>query len=271
MEYLRGWRALRNDPEWIGKLTVASVIVLSGMCIPVVGQIVLIGWTSLMLRRAVSGQDSPLPRLDFDFDYLIKLINVGFKGFLSRLLWVMPLMVYVFASMCCMYIAAIAASASAVAGAASGSEVGAGVGGLGGICAMLAFCIIYPVGLFGLQMPMHVAMLRAELTDDINAGMRFREVMHMTKLMWKEIATGMLVLALLGMVAGLVGVFTLYLGLFPAIVVMNIISTYWHAELYKAYLQKGGEPLPVGPLTIEGGDVPNVGAPPGGNYPPQQF
>ena len=75
MEYLRGWRAMRQDPQWTNKVLIASVLALSAMCIPVFGQLVLTGWAALMLRRAVSGQDSPLPRMDFDFDYFMKLLN----------------------------------------------------------------------------------------------------------------------------------------------------------------------------------------------------
>ena len=105
MEYLRGWRAMRQDPEWLKKIGVGALVTLSGMCIPIVGQIVLVGWTSLILRRAVSGVDAPLPRLDLDFDYLSKLLNVGFKGFLARLLWSLPVVVLVMGSFCCIYIA----------------------------------------------------------------------------------------------------------------------------------------------------------------------
>src|SRR5690606_17782082 len=117
--------------------------------------------------------------------------------------------------------------------------------------------------------PMQIAVLRAELADDVNAAMRFKEVMSMTRMLLKELIVGYFVMTAVGMVGGLFGLITLYIGLFPAIIVLNVIGTYYHAELYKAYLEKGGQPLPVGPLDVEGGDMAQpVPQHPGGYQPP---
>lgn len=251
MEYLRGWRAMRQDPEWTRKVLVGTVIVLSGMCIPVVGQIALVGWTSLMLRRAVSGVDAPLPRLDLDFDYLSKLLNIGFKGFLARLLWSLPMMLVAMIGGCCMY-AGFGAAMFGVAGAAStAGEAGGAIGGLGMMCVMFGGFALYFVTLVLIGFPMQIAILRAEIADDVNAAMRFKEVMAMTRMLFKEMLVGYFVMMLVGMIGAFFGLITLYIGLFPVIVVLTVIQTYYHAELYKAYLQKGGQPLPVGPLDVE--------------------
>jgi len=119
------------------------------------------------------------------------------------------------------------------------------------------------------NMVMQVAVMRAELTDDLNAAMRFGEVLQMTKLIAKELFLGMLVLQLLGFVLVFVTVCTLYLGLFPSIVVMQVVVTYMRAEFYRRYLEKGGQPLPIGPLAVEHGDSPTVG--PGAHPTPAQF
>ena len=63
---------------------------------------------------------------------------------------------------------------SFASGAATGSEVGAGIGGLGGMCIMVGFFVLYPICLFALQMPLHVAVIRSEITDDVNQAMRFK-------------------------------------------------------------------------------------------------
>lgn len=267
MEYPRGWRAMREDPQWMGKVGVGTLIVLSGMCIPVVGQIALVGFTTLILRRAVSGLDSPMPRLDLDFDYLSKLLNVGFKGFLARLLWSLPMIVIAMGSFCCMYIAMGGAAVIGAAGASSGSDIGAGLGGLGMVCVMLGAFTLYFVTIFAIALPMQIAIMRAELADDVNAAMRFKEVMTMTRMLLKELIVGHLVMSLVGMVVAFFGIITLYLLLFPGIVVITVIQTYYHAELYKAYLQKGGQPLPIGPLDVEGGELAQPRQAPGG-YPP---
>lgn len=279
MQYMRGWGAMTSDPEWKGKVFNASLMILCGMCIPLVGPIVLrmvlLGWGSLMLRRAVSGQDSPLPRLDWDMDYLGKLLNGGFKSWLAALVWSMPLTFVMIGSVCCMYVAFFGAAASLAGGAASGSDVGAGLGGIAGMCMMIGFLTIYPIVLFLFQMPIHVALLRAKITDDINTAIRPKDVLDMTKLLFWELLKGQFVFGLLGMVAVMFGLITLYVGLFPAVVVLQILHMYWYAELYKRYLEKGGVPLPIGPLTVEGEDAiaQHPGGPPPGQWgpPPQTF
>ena len=276
MQYLRGWTALRNDPNWVRVLTMGSALILCGFFVPIVGplllQLVLTGWTTLILRRAVSGQDSPLPRLDFDFSYLGKLVEEGVKGWLAALLWRMPMTFVMFASICCMYVGmGVMVSGGMAAGGAAGGEAGAGLGGLAAMCGIFAMMFVY-IGLIQImQMPVHMAYIRAEITGDLNQAMRFKDVMDMTKLMFKELFFGQIVMTFISFGLVLGGELMCFIGLFPAMVVLNLIMTFWHAELYRVYLEKGGEPLPIGPLTVEGGDVPQVGSPPDGWNNPQQF
>ena len=271
MHYLRGWTALRNDPQWTSKVLWATLLLLSSMCIPVIGQITLIGWNALMLRRAVSGQDSPLPRMEFDTDYLMKLLNAGFKGFLASLLWSLPFIAIIMCSYCCMYLGIFGMLGGVAAGAEAGGEAGAGIGLVLGI---VIFCVAFLfmfVLIIVANMVMQVAVMRAELTDDVNAALRFGEVMNMTKMLAKELFVGMLVMQLVGMCVGFVGVLSLYLLLFPGVIIMQVIVTYFRAELYRVYLEKGGQPLPIGPLAVEGGDPPQVGPHQQAYTPPAQF
>jgi hypothetical protein len=247
MEYLRGWRALRQDPQWMGKVGIGSLLTLS---IPVVGQMVLMGWNSVALRRAISGQDSPLPRLEFDFDYLTKLLGVGFKPFLAQMLWSMPIVGVLFVGYCCM--------AGAVMGAAA---AGSDAGGILGLLLSLASGLVMIGGMFLMGMVLQVGVLRAEVADDIGESLKLKEVLGMTRLLFTELLVGSFVLGLLTMVGGMFAGFTLYLALFPVLVVLGVINTYYRAELYRVYLEKGGEPLPVGPLTVERGDAALVQAP----------
>ncbi len=268
MQYLRGWTAFRNDPQGTPKLLWAS---LSGMCIPIVGQLILRGWTSLMLRRAVSGQDAPLPRMEFDIDYLMKLLPLGFKPFLAQVLWSIPFVAILMGSYCCMYLGLIGIIGGAAAGAEAGGEAGAGIGLVLGAALMIAGFVFVIVLVTVASMVMQIAVMRAELTDDLNAALRFGDVMNMTKMLKKELFISMLVLQLLGFGLVFVTIFTLYLGLFPGVVMLQIIVTYMRAELYRVYLEKGGQPLPIGPLAVEGGDPPTVGGNQNAYVVPAQF
>ena len=265
MQYLRGWTALRNDPEWVGKVGWASLIVLTGMCIPVVGQIALLGWNALMLRRAACGQDSPLPRLEMDLNYLMKLVETGFKSFLAGLLWSIPLIAAIMVGYCCMYAGVVAMFGAAAAGASAGGEAGAGIGAIFGVVVMIVCFFLLFAFIMVANMVTQVAVLRAELSDDVGAALRFGEVMKMTKMLAKELIVGMIVLQLVALVGVFIGLISLYLLLFPVVVILQIITTYFRAELYRVYLEKGVQPLPIGPLAVEGGDPPVVG-PHAGTY-----
>jgi len=268
MQYLRGWTALRNDPDWTGKVGWGCLLLLSGMCIPVLGQLVLRGWLAIALRRAVSGQDAPLPRLEWDTDYLGKLIGPGFKGLIAQMLWSAPIVAVVFGCYFCMGAGWMGVIGAAGVGGAAGEEAGALVGGgLALILYVLVLVLMFAVLMFS-SMLLTVAVTRAEIADDLNAAMRFGEVMQMTKMLAKELIIGMFVMSMVNFLVVFFGIITLYLGLFPGIVIFSVIATYYRAELYRVYLEKGGQPLPVGPLGVEGSDPPRVGQPQYGH--PQQ-
>jgi hypothetical protein len=251
MQYLRGWRALRRDPEWVKKIAIASFILFIGAFIPILGQVVLAGWSALALRRAVSGQDAPLPRLDLDFNYLGKLLSTGFKGFLAQLLWSLPLVAVLAMGLCCFYAGMVALALGVNGAGGSDESIGIVLACVVGVC-----ILVMPFVIVVLSAPVHVANMRAELTDDISSAMRFKDVLEMTKLLMKELVIGQFVLMALGIAAVVFGVLTLYIGMFPAAAVLQVIHTYWLAEVYSRYLAKGGQPLPIGPLDVEGGNYP---------------
>lgn len=272
MQYLRGWRALRQDPDGTNKVMWACLIFMTMFCVPLLGQIVLMGWTGLMIRRAVSGQDAPLPRLDFDFDYLTKLLTPGFKPFLARMLWSMPIVVIVMIFYVCMFGGMFIMAGGVAAGAEAGGGAGAGVGAVIGVLVMGGGWLVFMALIVLMNMVMMVVSLRVHITDDLSSAFKVGPVFKMTRmLMWELIGGGFVMYFLwLGIVVA--SMFTLYLMLPPGAVVMMIIMTYWQAELYRRYLEKGGEPLPIGPLAVEGGDVPHVGGQgPSAWTPPAQF
>ena len=171
----------------------------------------------------------------------------------------------------------------AMAGQEAGGDDGAAAAGIVSALLMGVMFLVIMIGGFVLGLIMQVGILRAEISDDINVSLRFKETIAMTRMLTKELIIGGIVMYLLAMATMFFGVLTLYLGLIPGFVVYGIISTYYRAELYKVYLQKGGQPLPMGSLNVEGGDpalvhphgAPAHGQQPGafgqpGQQPPQQ-
>jgi len=247
MEYLRGLRVMREDESWTGKIGVACLLMLSSMVIPILGQVAFQGWRALVVRRAVAGVDTPLPRLDLNFDYLGKLLGPGFKSFIARMVWSFPAAMIMVVLMFCVY---FGIGVAAVGGAAATSDHG-GSGGLIAACCMSSgMLLVIPLGIL-LQLPAMVAGLRAEISDDLQAAFDVRAVFDMTRAMIRELLTGQLVLALLSIPMVLIGILTCGLGIFPVAVVMSTVHAYFTADIYKLWLTRGGAPLTVGPMDLE--------------------
>ncbi len=236
MDYFRGYRTFRQDPAWTSKMFVGIALALSSVIIPIIPQVALQGWAALVLRRSVHGIDTPLPRLDFDFDYLGKLLGPGFKGFIVRMIWTLPVTFLAFGAGLCLYIGGIVA---AIGGAKAGGEGGALAVVL---CIGVAVLLLVPVFVL-LTLPATVASLRAELMDDLNEGLKFGEILAMTKLVFKELFLGSLLLSMTQMALGIVGLMLCYLPAFGVMWLGVYAHAMFQAELYRAYLAKGGTPF----------------------------
>lgn len=246
MDYLKGYRVAREDPEWTNKLLIGSLIFMSTMVIPLVGQLALMGWQALIMRRAVHGQDTPLPRLEFDMDYLGKLVGLGFKGLIARFLWTLPVIVLVFGIVMCMYLGFVVMFVGGVAAAAeTDNSALAGLGPLGAMCCMAG-------GYFGVivlsilaAIPASVASMRAELCDDLAPAMKFGEVLDFTKQNFGVLFKGTMILSFVGMALAFVGMLFCFVGIFPAAVLGLIAHGHFLAQVYQQHVQNGGAGLPL--------------------------
>ncbi len=248
MEYMRGWRALRQDPDWKRKIGVGSLLFFSSAFIPLAGQLALLGWLTLAARRAVQGNDTPLPDLRFDFDYLGKLLGIGLKPWVARVVWTMPAVFVMIVLITCMGVVG-----GVVAGATA--RDGGGPGIVMPILMLAAYALAFGVMFFA-QLFANVAGMRAMLMGEIGPAIRPGEVLRTTRLLAKELIVGHIVLGFISFGFILVGMLACYFGIFPAACVLSVIGAYYNAELYRAYLAKGGQPLPIAEL-----DVPQPNAP----------
>jgi hypothetical protein len=132
--------------------------------------------------------------------------------------------------------------------------------------------LVFIALIIAMNFVMMIVSLRVNLTDDLASSFKIGEVLKMTRMLLWELVAGSFVMYFIWLGITFVSAFTLFLLLPPGAVAMMIIMTYWHAELYRRYLEKGGEPLPIGPLAVEGGDLPVVGGQgPSAWTPPAQF
>lgn len=244
MDYLKGYRVARQDPDWLSKVGIGAVILFTSAFIPIIGQIVLVGWQTLIMRKAVRGIDGPLPRLQFDFDYLGKLLGIGFKGFIVRMLWSMPIMILTFVVGICGYFGMIAV-------VVGGSQAGGEVGGLAGMCCMGGGFMAFFVLILLAAIPANVAAMRAELSDDINQGLKFKETLDFTKRNFGVLLKGTLLLGIVGTLLAFVGLLACYVGAFIVAMLGMVAHAHFFAQVYLEDVARGGESLPIGPDDLD--------------------
>ncbi len=76
-----------KDPRWIQKLSIAALISL----IPVVGQVIVQGWSFRIARSVISGEEQQFPELDLAEDFLS-----GLKGWGISLVYSLPAILFAF-------------------------------------------------------------------------------------------------------------------------------------------------------------------------------
>lgn len=260
MDYFRGFTIFRDDPEWSNKLLVGAVLALTTLLIPIIGQLVIMGWATLLLRQAVRGQPLPMPPLRFDVEQWIKLLGIGFKPFAVAFVWSLPAMLL----SCIIFGCGYGISIAAVTAAGSGAEAGP----FAGLCLAASGLLALPVAiLFGL--PAAAAGLRTALTDDFSHGLQFGAVIEMCKATLRELLVGAILLTLVAALLSIV-----LCGVGGLILATPIAAAYalFLAQIYERWLQVGGEALPVAPHDLEGGGT-GAGTPGGGGFgsqlPPQ--
>lgn len=251
MRYLRGFEALRNDPQVGNKLLIASLLMFIQGFIPLVPGIVVVGWLAVAVRRAAQGQHSPMPPLSFDMELLGKLLGYGFKPFLAGVFWALPLVV-VFSAL---YVTSIAVAMAGV-GIVDGDPDTAPVIVLG---VVVVLSLVGLAAMLLLSMPMQIAVLRVELTENLNEALAFGPILSMTRMLSRELLVGIMLLQITSIFLFFAGMLLFCVGMYPAQVLAYALWHYYRAELYDRYLEKGGEPLPI--ATVDLGVEPQPAAP----------
>lgn len=157
MDFALAFGYIFKDTDWLKKIALIAVISI----IPIIGQLVLLGWGLEITRRVIRHDPVPLPDVDFGRD-----LAMGFKAFVVALVYALPMIVV------SIPYSLIMASVS------NGSSDGAGVA-----AAVLGLCFTLFAMLYGIVMalvyPAAMGLLASEGT--INAGLRFKDVFGLVK------------------------------------------------------------------------------------------
>lgn len=224
-----------KSPKWMMNTLLAGVCVF----IPFVGQIVVKGW----MITGFWGRDDERPETfpDFDFNNFGKYLERGLWPFLVTL--VSSLVITVAA---CVIIVPISMIISLIGSQDHGSASGCAAALL--FIVLMVFYLVLVVGMMAILTPLTI---RASITQDFGQAFNFVFIKRFIALAWKEMIIASLFLLVVGLACSAIGLIALCIGVYFAMVPAYFCWVHLQKQLYRLYLSRGGEPVPVSPKLHE--------------------
>ncbi|MHB8133243.1 MAG: DUF4013 domain-containing protein [Anaerolineaceae bacterium] len=146
-----------QDPDWFKKIIIPGLI---GVLIPIIGQLVLLGWGLKVTLNIIRNNPNPLPEMDFGDD-----LSRGFKAGVVSFVYSIPMIIF--------YVPIIILSAAA----ANGDD------NMAVIVAIASTCFGLLMMLYGIAMAyiLPAAYARTVVEDSIGAGLSIKEVFALIK------------------------------------------------------------------------------------------
>jgi len=218
-----------KSPKWMMNTLLAGVCVF----IPVVGQMVIKGW----LITGFWGRDDERPETFPDFDFN------NFGKYLERGLW--PFLVTLVASLvismaACVIIVPVTMILTVLSSHDHGSASGCAAALL--FIILMIFYVVLVVGTMALVTPLTI---RASITQDFGQSFNFAFIKRFIALTWTEIIIASLFLFAASLVLMAIGAIIFCIGAYFATVPTYFCWVHLQKQLYRLYLSRGGEPVPV--------------------------
>lgn len=156
MRFADAFTYVFEDPDWLKKLIIPGLI---GLLIPIVGQLVLLGWCLHVTANVIRNSPNPLPGIDFGGD-----LARGFKAFVVGLVYNIPTIIF--------YVPILIVSGLA------GSD-----DSLITVLAIVSTCFGLLMLLYGIVMAflLPAAYARVAVSDSLGDGLAFGKVFGLVK------------------------------------------------------------------------------------------
>jgi hypothetical protein len=225
---LEAVRFVFEDPEWKQNMMMGTVLML----IPIVGPIVFGGFMCEMHQRLVRRHPRPMPKFDFgDFTHYL---SRGLMPFLVNFLMMLPLMIIVYGMIFGIVFGAMAADAAAHEPLIT---IAVAVGG--GLISMVIW--------FSMAAILNAGMTRAELTEDFGRSMSLGPLFDYTRSTFTRFVFKTIVFSFIGIGIVILGMLACYIGLYPAIYVLQVAGMHMRWQLYDDHVGRGGDPIELKP------------------------
>lgn len=233
-------RFVFDNPNWKNDLLLAIVLSL----IPIVGPLAFAGWLVELHQRLVRRHPAPFPKLEFGD--LMYWVNRGLAPFLVGLVVGLPAFFLAY------IVGAVGMGVTVALGAATGEPLVMALAGI--VMALFWAAFLLALG------PLYNSLqTRAELTGTFEGAFRMGDVLSYAKATaWRVLVKNLV----FGLVAGALiigGMVACYVGMFPAMIVVQIAAVHLRWQLYEQHRERGGEPIPLqDPQAVpaEGGAAP---------------
>jgi len=240
MEYMRAVQYIFESSKWVTNLLWGSLCIISTIVIPIVGQLVLIGYQfEIVERLAIASEKTGYP--DFDIN--------RFKEYLLRGLWVfLVMLVLMLVIMPIMFVLLLVVGGvvGGIGAATNGDQEAMTIGTIVVVALGSVFMIFFMAAMSVVMTPLTI---RAGLTQDFRASFDATWIKDFTKRMWVETLLAQMFVMVVAIGAALLGYLACFIGIFPANAFIFLVQGHLYMQLYRMYLGRGGEPIPLKPAT----------------------
>ncbi|MGL4423571.1 MAG: DUF4013 domain-containing protein [Gemmataceae bacterium] len=223
MKYWLAFTFAWNKPK-SGKMNILMMTLM--LFIPIVGPIVLLGYRNTVAEDLDDDPETKYHR-DFKFEKFTDYLTRGVYQFVMQ--FVMQVVIGGG-----FYIVLLGGMMTAQSQKWSPELLLIFVG----ICYLLFFLVILITTMFMWPMEMYASLNRK---FQLGEGIRFTKTYLRT--MWKETFLAIIVYMILSMVVVLIGALLCCVGMYPALSIMMMANGHILVQLYKSYVNQGGEPL----------------------------
>jgi len=241
-DFMGAFKFLLSDANALNNLLIGAVMNI----IPIIGPITLMGWHCEIVQRLIKRHPRPIPKLDFsDFLYFL---GRGVAPFVVVLIATLPITLLV------MFLMFVLMFGLALVGSTmhqqNGEPPAALIFGGIGIAFLLFFMLMLVINVVVMS-----ALTRAELTEDIGKSLSFSHIWAYAKATWKDVIIAYIVFLPLATIVMFGGMLVVFVGIYAAIIFINVTYVHLRWQIYERYLSRGGEPIPIqtksGPLPSE--------------------
>ena len=222
MQYGKPYTYFINKPGGSTNLLYGSLLILSSMVIPVLGQVVLLGYQA---EAAEDLKDDPEIEAhpDFDWNKLVPYLSRGVWPFLMQFLGSLIVAGLIFLAMGIGFAAGYATQEPAV-------------GVVVGVVLYIPLLIVGSMLLWPLT-------LHAQLSKGFYFGPAVRFTTQIVKRTGGQLFMAMLVHLLISIPLSILGLLLCLVGLFPAAMIQFMAQEHYMIQIYRIYLDEGGEPI----------------------------